>query len=138
MKKIQITEGQLKRLMVLKEQYEGGAEDASPITPDHHDNMQDTDFGGDRLERMSDSFIRQYKEEADANGISEEQIDELCEKIRTGLLSGNTPDMEHEPMHSDEQDIPVIHRGMENPIPDANARLSESLYSIKLDFQRFL
>jgi hypothetical protein len=95
MGKIKITEDQLKRLVVLKEQNmqnQGFDDFDTQMQPEElpstqYDGMSDMKNSNDELERMSDSFIKQYKEKA-IQGIDEDMVNSLCDKIRQGLVGG--------------------------------------------------
>lgn len=124
-KKLKISEEQLKRLMVLKEQdmqNQGFDDFDSQIQPEElpsaeYDGSSDMDNYNNELERMTDSFIKQYKEKA-TNGIDDDMINGLCDKIRQGL--GEEPGYDEE-----RQD-------------EINYGINESVIKIKSEFNRFL
>lgn len=76
-KKIKITEEQLKRLMVLKEENQ-------ELESTEYEDMGEDENSDNELDRMVDSFIRQYKERA-IQGVDEDMVNGLCDKIRQGL-----------------------------------------------------
>jgi hypothetical protein len=129
-KKIKITEDQLKRLMVLKEENETMAsEKPSMEIP--------TELGADEnsdneLDRMVDSFIRQYKEKA-TQGVDEDMVNNLCDKIRQGL-GGEESQSEYE--------MPGYQEDMDNlnnlSIREDDDTVNESVQKIKSNFKRFL
>lgn len=124
-KKLKISEEQLKRLMVLKEQdiqNQGFDDFDSQIQPEElpsaeYDGVSDMDNYNNELERMTDSFIKQYKEKA-TNGIDDDMINGLCNKIRQGLGS--------EPGYDEERQDEI------------NYGINESVIKIKSEFNRFL
>lgn len=124
-KKLKITEEQLKRLMVLKEQdmqNQGFDHFDSQIQPEElpsaeYDGISDMDNYNNELERMADSFIKQYKEKA-TNGIDDDMINGLCDKIRQGLGA--------EPGYDEERQDEI------------NYGINESVIKIKSEFNRFL
>ena len=124
-KKLKISEEQLKRLMVLKEQdmqNQGFDDFDSQIQPEElpsveYDGASDMDNYNNELERMSDSFIKQYKEKA-TNGIDDDMINGLCDKIRQGLGA--------EPGYDEERQDEI------------NYGINESVIKIKSEFNRFL
>lgn len=121
-KKIKITEDQLKRLMVLKEQNQGFDDFDTQIQPEElpsteYEGMNDMNDSNDELERMADSFIKQYKEKA-TQGIDDDMINGLCDKIRQGLGA--------EPGYDEERQEEI------------NYGINESVQKIKSTFKRFL
>lgn len=124
-KKLKITEEQLKRLMVLKEQdmqNQGFDDFDTQIQPEElpsaeYDGVSDMDNSNDELERMADSFIKQYKEKA-THGIDDDIINGLCNKIRQGLGA--------EPGYDEERQDEI------------NYGINESVIKIKSEFNRFL
>lgn len=124
-KKLKITEEQLKRLMVLKEQdiqNQGSDHFDSQIQPEElpsaeYDGVSDMSSSNDELERMTDSFINQYKEKA-IQGIDDDMINSLCDKIRQGLGA--------EPGYDEERQDEI------------NYGINESVIKIKSEFNRFL
>ena len=124
-KKLKISEEQLKRLMVLKEQdiqNQGFDDFDSQIQPEElpsaeYDGVSDMDNYNNELERMTDSFIKQYKEKS-TNGIDDDMINGLCNKIRQGLGS--------EPGYDEERQDEI------------NYGINESVIKIKSEFNRFL
>jgi hypothetical protein len=124
-KKLKITEEQLKRLMVLKEQSmenQGFDDFDTQIQPEElpsveHDGVSDMNNSNDELERMADSFIRQYKEKA-IQGIDDDMVNGLCDKIRQGLGA--------EPGYDEERQDEI------------NYGINESVEKIKFEFNRFL
>jgi hypothetical protein len=135
MGKIKITEDQLKRLMILKEQnmQNQGFDDFDTQTqPEElpstqYDGMSDMKNSNDELERMSDSFIKQYKEKA-MQGIDEDMVNNLCDKIRQGLVGG-------EDNNEYNGDMP----GFEGTMDSLNKlSIRESVDKIKFEFNRFL
>ena len=124
-KKLKISEEQLKRLMVLKEQdmqNQGFDDFDSQIQPEElpsveYDGASDMDNYNNELERMTDSFIKQYKEKA-TNGIDDDMINGLCDKIRQGLGA--------EPGYDEERQDEI------------NYGINESVIKIKSEFNRFL
>ena len=82
-KKIKITEDQLKRLMVLKEENQGLDDFDTQIQPEElsstdNEGMDDMNDSNDELERMVDSFIKQ-----------EQRTKEESEKLRIDLKNAN-------------------------------------------------
>ncbi len=69
------------------------------------------------LDRMTDSFIKQYKEKA-THGIDDDMINGLCDKIRQGLGA--------EPGYDEERQEEI------------NYGINESVIKIKSEFNRFL
>lgn len=124
-KKLKISEEQLKRLMVLKEQdmqNQGFDDFDGQIQPEElpsaeYDGASDMDNYNNELERMTDSFIKQYKEKA-TNGIDDDMINGLCDKIRQGLGA--------EPGYDEERQDEI------------NYGINESVIKIKSEFNRFL
>jgi hypothetical protein len=129
-KKLKITEDQLKRLIVLKEEDETmDFEEPSMEIP--------TELGADEnsdneLDRMVDSFIRQYKEKA-IQGVDEDMVNGLCDKIRQGL-GGEESQSEYE--------MPGYQETMDNlnnlSIREDDDMVNESVKKIKSTFKRFL
>jgi hypothetical protein len=125
MGKIKITEDQLKRLMILKEQNmqnQGFDDFDTQIQPEEipsteYEGMGDMNDSNNELERMTDSFIKQYKEKA-IQGIDDDMVNGLCDKIRQGLGA--------EPGYDEER---------QNEI---NYGINESVEKIKFEFNRFL
>jgi hypothetical protein len=125
MGKIKITEDQLKRLMILKEQNmqnQGFDDFDTQIQPEEipsteYEGMGDMNDSNNELERMTDSFIKQYKEKA-TQGIDDDMINGLCDKIRQGLGA--------EPGYDEERQDEI------------NYGINESVEKIKLEFNRFL
>lgn len=124
-KKLKITEEQLKRLMVLKEQNMQNQEFDDFDTQIQPEEMSSTEYDGvsemdnynDELERMTDSFIKQYKEKA-IHGIDDNTINGLCDKIRQALGA--------EPGYDEERQDEI------------NYGINESVIKIKSEFNRFL
>jgi len=79
----------------------------------------------DELDRMADSFVRQYKEKA-IQGIDDDMINGLCDKIRQGL-SGEETQLNRE--------IPGFEGTMDSL---NNLSIRESVKKIKSEFQRYL
>jgi hypothetical protein len=129
-KKIKITEDQLKRLMVLKEENETMAsEEPSMEIPTELGVDENSD---NELDRMVDSFIRQYKERA-VQGVDEDMVNSLCDKIRQGL-GGEESQSEYE--------MPGYQETMDNlnnlSIREDDDTVNESVQKIKSNFKRFL
>lgn len=125
-KKIKITEDQLKRLMVLKEENETMAsEEPSMEIPTELGVDENSD---NELDRMVDSFIRQYKEKA-TQGIDEDMVNNLCDKIRQGL-GGEESESEYE--------MPGYQEDMDNLNNLSIRDVNESVQKIKSTFKRFL
>jgi hypothetical protein len=140
MKKIKINEDQLKRLMILKEQNQGFDDFDTQIQPEElsstqYDGMNDMNNANDELERMTDSFIKQYKDKA-IQGIDEDMVNSLCEKIRQGLVGGeNNNDTQYG------YEIPGFEGTMDslNKLTiRGNGPVNESVEKIKSEFNRFL
>jgi hypothetical protein len=92
-----------------------------------YDGMSDMKNSNDELERMSDSFIKQYKEKA-MQGIDEDMVNNLCDKIRQGLVGG-------EDNNEYNGDMP----GFEGTMDSLNKlSIRESVDKIKFEFNRFL
>jgi len=125
MGKIKITEDQLKRLMILKEQNmqnQGFDDFDTQIQPEEvpsteYEDMGDMNDSNNELERMTDSFIKQYKEKA-IQGIDDDMVNGLCDKIRQGLGA--------EPGYDEERQDEI------------NYGINESVEKIKFEFNRFL
>jgi hypothetical protein len=125
MGKIKITENQLKRLMILKEQNvqnQGFDDFDTQIQPEEipsteYEGMGDMNDSNNELERMTDSFIKQYKEKA-IQGIDDDMVNGLCDKIRQGLGA--------EPGYDEERQDEI------------NYGINESVEKIKFEFNRFL
>jgi hypothetical protein len=125
MGKIKITEDQLKRLMILKEQNmqnQGFDDFDTQIQPEEipsteYEGMGDMNDSNNELERMTDSFIKQYKEKA-IQGIDDDMVNGLCDKIRQGLGA--------EPGYDEERQDEI------------NYGINESVEKIKFEFNRFL
>ena len=125
MGKIKITEDQLKRLVILKEQNmqnQGFDDFDTQIQPEEipsteYEGMGDMNDSNNELERMTDSFIKQYKEKA-IQGIDDDMINGLCDKIREGLGA--------EPGYDEERQDEI------------NYGINESVEKIKFEFNRFL
>jgi hypothetical protein len=116
-KKLKITEEQLKRLMVLKEENQEFDDFDTQIQPEEipstdYDNMNDMKNSNLELERMVDSFIKQFKEKA-TYGVDEAMIDDLCNQMRQGLSGEETR-------------------------PPLSIGFRESVKKIKSEFQRYL
>ena len=132
-KKLKITEEQLKRLMVLKEEIIENQEfddfdtqiQPEEIPSTDYDNMNDMKNSNLELERMVDSFIKQFKEKA-TYGVDEAMIDDLCNQMRQGL-SGEETQLNLE--------IPGFEGTMDSL---NNLSIRESVKKIKSEFQRYL
>ena len=132
-KKLKITEEQLKRLMVLKEDIIENQEfddfdtqiQPEEIPSTDYDNMNDMKNSNLELERMVDSFIKQFKEKA-TYGVDEAMIDDLCNQMRQGL-SGEETQLNRE--------IPGFEGTMDSL---NNLSIRESVKKIKSEFQRYL
>jgi hypothetical protein len=136
-KKIKITEDQLKRLMVLKEENQGLDDFDTQVQPEELSSTEYEDMGemndsNDELDRMADSFIRQYKEKA-IQGVDEDMVNSLCDKIRQGL-GGEESQSEYE--------MPGYQETMDNlnnlSIREDDDMVNESVQKIKSTFKRFL
>lgn len=124
-KKIKITEDQLKRLMVLKEENQ-------ELESTEYEDMGEDENSDNELDRMVDSFIRQYKEKA-IQGVDEDMVNSLCDKIRQGL-GGEESQSEYE--------MPGYQETMDNlnnlSIREDDDIVNESVQKIKSTFKRFL
>lgn len=124
-KKIKITEDQLKRLMVLKEENQ-------ELESTEYEDMGEDENSDNELDRMVDSFIRQYKEKA-IQGVDEDMVNGICDKIRQGL-SGEESQSEYE--------MPGYQETMDNlnnlSIREDDDMVNESVKKIKSTFKRFL
>jgi hypothetical protein len=124
-KKIKITEDQLKRLMVLKEENQ-------ELESTEYEDMGEDENSDNELDRMVDSFIRQYKEKA-IQGIDEDMVNGLCDKIRQGL-GGEESQSKYE--------MPGYQETMDNlnnlSIREDDDMVNESVQKIKSTFKRFL
>jgi len=128
-KKIKITEDQLKRLMILKEENQGLDDFDTQVQPEElssteYDGINDMNDSDEELDRMVDSFIRQYKEKA-IQGVDEDMVNGLCDKIRQGL--GTEPNYDEEQRQWEY---------MNGEYPDD--MVNESVQKIKSTFKRFL
>jgi hypothetical protein len=111
--------------MILKEQNmqnQGFDDFDTQIQPEEipsteYEGMGDMNDSNNELERMTDSFIKQYKEKA-IQGIDDDMINGLCDKIREGLGA--------EPGYDEERQDEI------------NYGINESVKKIKLEFNRFL
>ena len=90
------------------------AERMDDMNEDSDGEMNDSN---DELDRMADSFVRQYKEKA-IQGIDDDMINGLCDKIRQGLGA--------EPGYDEERQDEI------------NYGINESVIKIKSEFNRFL
>ena len=90
------------------------AERMDDMNEDSDGEMNDSN---DELDRMADSFVRQYKEKA-IQGIDDDMINGLCDKIRQGLGA--------EPGYDEERQEEI------------NYGINESVQKIKSTFKRFL
>jgi hypothetical protein len=124
-KKIKITEDQLKRLMVLKEENQ-------ELESTEYEDMGEDENSDNELDRMVDSFIRQYKEKA-IQGVDEDMVNSLCDKIRQGL-GGEESQSKYE--------MPGYQETMDNlnnlSIREDDDMVNESVQKIKSTFKRFL
>jgi len=134
-KKIKITEEQLKRLMILKEENQGLDDFDTQVQPEElssteYDGINDMNDSDEELDRMVDSFIRQYKEKA-IQGIDNDMIEGLCDKIRQGLGSEES-----------QYEMPGYQETMDNlnnlSIREDDDMVNESVKKIKSTFKRFL
>ena len=131
-KKIKITEDQLKRLMVLKEEDEKMDFEEPSMGMPTELGMDDMNDSNDELERMTDSFIKQYKERA-VQGIDDDMIDGLCDKIRQGLGGEETQSNYEMPGYQETID------NLNNlSIREDDDMVNESVQKIKSTFKRFL
>lgn len=113
-KKLKITEEQLKRIMLknLNEQSE---------------EMDSTDVAGE-AERMTDSFVTQFKELV---GDNQELVDKLMSDLSDKLSTTGDESLSGE-METDEMHMGVDH-DMKNEY-----EINESIVKIKSEFNRFL
>jgi hypothetical protein len=134
-KKIKITEDQLKRLMILKEENQGLDDFDTQVQPEElssteYDGINDMNDSDEELDRMVDSFIRQYKEKA-IQGIDNDMIEGLCDKIRQGLGGEES-----------QYEMPGYQETMDNlnnlSIREDDDMINESVKKIKSTFKRFL
>lgn len=121
-KKLRITEEQLKSLLQLKEQSQGIDDFDTQVQPEElsstdYDAASEMNDANSELDRMTDSFIKQYKEKA-THGIDDDMINGLCDKIRQGLGA--------EPGYDEERQEEI------------NYGINESVIKIKSEFNRFL
>jgi hypothetical protein len=121
-KKLKITEEQLKSLIRLKEQSQGIDDFDTQVQPEElsstdYDAASEMNDANSELDRMTDSFIKQYKEKA-THGIDDDMINSLCDKIRQGLGA--------EPGYDEERQEEI------------NYGINESVIKIKSEFNRFL
>lgn len=117
-KKIKITEDQLKRIMSqnVNEQHEGEMEENMDITNVETDMVSE-------LDRMTDSFIKQYKEKAGYN-MDSTSIDSLCDKIREGLSGESSEGQEQ--------------LALPEPPSEEETQNNQVYESITQNFKRFL
>ena len=105
------------------------AERMDDMNEDSDGEMNDSN---DELDRMADSFVRQYKEKA-IQGIDDDMINGLCDKIRQGL-GGEESQSEYE--------MPGYQETMDNlnnlSIREDDDIVNESVQKIKSTFKRFL
>jgi hypothetical protein len=121
-KKLRITESQLKSLIRLKEQSQGIDDFDTQVQPEElsstdYDAVGEMNDANSELDRMTDSFIKQYKEKA-THGIDDDMINGLCDKIRQELGA--------EPGYDEERQEEI------------NYGINESVTKIKSEFNRFL
>jgi hypothetical protein len=133
-KKLKITEEQLKRLMVLKEQHEGEVEE-----------IGESAAGGvglskmmaltDKLDSMTASYIRQVKDAISENGFGDyqERYDQLLSQLSDGLrVESEESNMGGEPQMAtyepSKMDVDM----------DTEYEINESINKIKSEFKRFL
>jgi hypothetical protein len=121
-KKLKITEEQLKSLIRLKEQSQGIDDFDTQVQPEElsstdYDAVGEMNDANSELDRMTDSFIKQYKEKA-THGIDDDMINGLCDKIRQELGA--------EPGYDEERQEEI------------NYGINESVTKIKSEFNRFL
>ena len=115
---------------LLKEENETiASEEPSMEIPTELGNDENSD---NELDRMVDSFIRQYKEKA-TQGVDEDMVNNLCDKIRQGL-GGEESQSEYE--------MPGYQEDMDNlnnlSIREDDDTVNESVQKIKANFKRFL
>jgi hypothetical protein len=132
-KKLKITEEQLKRLMVLKEQHEGEYEESAAGGVGLSKMMALTD----KLNDMTASYIRQVKDAISENGFGDyqERYDELLSQLSNGLTveGGEESDMGGEQQMADYEAPIGSDKGM-----DIEYEINESIKKIKSEFNRFL
>lgn len=132
-KKLKITEEQLKRLMVLKEQHEGEVEE-----------IEESAAGGvglslipEKLKDMTASYIRQVKEIMGQSPVHNGQFmyDQLLEQLSNGLTveGGEEFNMGGEQQMAD-YEAPI---GSDTDM-DIKYEINESINKIKSEFNRFL
>ena len=142
-KKLKITEEQLKRLMVLKEQHEGEYEESAAGGVGLSKMMALTD----KLNDMTASYIRQVNDAISENGFGDYQYryDELLKQLSDGLtVDGEHIDMSGKEMadyKSSNRDVDMStgelpsNRDMDM---DTEYEINESIKKIKSEFNRFL
>jgi hypothetical protein len=135
-KKLKITEEQLKRLMVLKEQHEGEVEE-----------IGESAAGGvglskmmaltDKLNDMTASYIRQVNDAISENGFGDyqERYDELLSLLSKGLTVGG--DDEESNMGGEPQ-MASYEPTKRDVDMDTEYEINESIKKIKSEFNRFL
>ena len=114
-KKLKITEEQLKRLMVLKEQHEGEVGKME----EQSENVDSVDVAGE-AERMTDSFVSQFK---DLVGDNQELVDKLMVDLSNKLSTNGN----EESLTNGEEPNEVV-----------EFEINESIVKIKSEFNRFL
>jgi hypothetical protein len=132
-KKLKITEEQLKRLIVLKEQHDGDMDESAAGGVGLSKMMDLTD----KLNSMTASYIRQVKEAISENGFGDYQqrYDELLSQLSKGLsVDGN----DEESNMGGEQQMADYEAPMGNGDMDTEYEINESITKIKSEFKRFL
>ena len=139
-KKLKITEEQLKRLMVLKEQHEGEYEESAAGGVGLSKMMALTD----KLNDMTASYIRQVKDAISENGFGDyqERYDELLSQLSDGLREDGGEESNMGDEYADTKDVPGFEGTMDSlnslSIREDDEMMNESIKKIKSEFNRFL
>jgi hypothetical protein len=135
-KKLKITEEQLKRLIVLKEQHEGEVEEIGESAAGGVGLSKWMDLT-DKLNAMTASYIRQVKEAVMESGLGGEQntYDELLVKLADGLREGGN---DEELNMGGEPQMASYEPTKRDVDMDTEYEINESIKKIKSEFNRFL
>jgi hypothetical protein len=135
-KKLKITEKQLKRLMVLKEQHEGEVEEIGESAAGGVGLSKMMDLT-DKLNSMTASYIRQVKDAISENGFGDyqERYDQLLSQLSDGLRVEND---EEEINIGGEPQMAAYEPSKMDVDMDTEYEINESINKIKSEFKRFL
>jgi len=135
-KKLKITEEQLKRLIVLKEQHEGEVEEIGESAAGGVGLSKMMDLT-DKLNSMTASYIRQVKEAISENGFGDHQqrYDELLAQLSDGLREGGN---DEESNMGGESQMATYEPPKGDMDMETEYEINESIKKIKSEFNRFL